>query len=62
MKLTEDPRERIEELYLSTLGRLPEGQETSTCLAALSAATSPDEGLRTILWSLLNTREFLLQH
>lgn len=61
-KSTNDPGERIEELYLSTLGRLPEAEEASNCLTALSAAASPDEGLRTVLWSLLNTREFLLQH
>lgn len=62
IKLATDPSQRIEELYLGTLGRLPEKTELEVCRDHINAAGSPEQGLQTILWCLLNTREFLLQH
>ncbi|MCE9528714.1 MAG: DUF1553 domain-containing protein [Planctomycetales bacterium] len=62
IKETADPGQRIEELYLSTLSRLPEETEKQTCLSHVNAAESPQKGLEAVLWSLLNTREFILQH
>lgn len=62
VKDTSDPGLRIEELYLSTLSRLPDEQEKQTCLSHVSEAESSEKGLAAVLWSLLNTREFLLQH
>jgi hypothetical protein len=53
---------RIEELYLGTLGRLPEDKESVACLAYLKAAETPEMGIQAVLWSLLNTKEFVLQH
>jgi len=53
---------RIEELYLSTLSRLPTDGERQACQQYLAAAGSPEKGLQGILWGLINTREFLLQH
>jgi hypothetical protein len=55
-------KERIEELYLLTLGRFPNEIEASACRKYLQESESPTKGLHGILWSLLNTREFLLQH
>jgi hypothetical protein len=57
-----DPRERIEELYLATLSRLPSESEMQTCLRHVGEAESPEKGLQSVLWGLLNTREFVLQH
>lgn len=62
IKETNDPSQQIEELYLATLSRLPDEQENQTCLSHVSAAESPEKGLEAVLWSLLNTREFVLQH
>ncbi|HMC10633.1 MAG TPA: hypothetical protein VKH44_05065, partial [Pirellulaceae bacterium] len=62
IKETVDPGQQIEELYLATLSRLPDEKEKQTCLSHVSAAESPEKGLQAILWSLLNTREFILQH
>jgi hypothetical protein len=62
IKQLEAPRERIEAIYLSTLARLPEESETQACLSYLDEAESPEIGLQGVLWSLLNTREFILQH
>ena len=58
----DDPQERIEEIYLSTLGRLPDPQEIEACAQHVAGAPSPQQGLQTVLWSLLNTKEFVLQH
>ena len=62
IKLTEDPSQRIAELYLGAVGRLPNDAELQTCLGHIVSAESPEKGLQTVLWCLLNTREFLLQH
>ena len=62
MKVTADPRGRIEELYLSTLSRLPNEAEISACQDYLNNSASPEQGLQGVLWSLLNTKEFLLAH
>lgn len=62
IKQIEEPSKRIEELYLATLGRLPDSAELEVCRGQINSAESPEKGLQTILWCLLNTREFLLQH
>jgi hypothetical protein len=49
-------------LYLATLSRLPDESEMQTCLRHLAEAESPEKGLQSVLWGLLNTREFVLQH
>ena len=53
---------RVEELYLAVLGRRPDEAERAACRKYLAAAASVDKGLQGIMWSLLNTREFVLQH
>ncbi|MFO0863450.1 MAG: DUF1549 and DUF1553 domain-containing protein [Gemmataceae bacterium] len=54
--------QRIDELYLWTLSRLPTEDEKRTCLAYLKESPTPRRGLEDVLWSLINTREFLLNH
>jgi hypothetical protein len=53
---------RIEEVFLWTLSRLPVESEREACTAYLKEAPTPERGLRDVLWGLLNTREFLLNH
>jgi hypothetical protein len=53
---------RIEEVYLWTLSRLPTAEERQTCLTYLKESPSSERGLQDVMWSLLNTREFLLNH
>jgi hypothetical protein len=55
-------RERIEELFLCTLCRLPTDAEYAACSKYVKESPAPAKGLQGVLWSLLNTREFLLQH
>jgi hypothetical protein len=58
------PNEIVDELYLATLSRFPTKVERQ---AALTAFTTSDESDRRtaaedILWALLNTAEFVLNH
>jgi hypothetical protein len=52
---------RIEELYLVTLSRKPRPQETRRLLD-YAASRDSKQALRDILWSLLNSTEFVLNH
>src|SRR5262245_35939376 len=62
VKEFKDDTARIEELFLCTLSRLPGNTERQACLKYLGKAASVEKGLQGVMWSLLNTREFLLQH
>lgn len=53
---------RVEELFLWTVSRPPTADELAACRKYLAAANSPEKGTQGLLWTLLNTREFLLQH
>jgi hypothetical protein len=57
-----DEKGRIEEVFLVALGRLPTAAEQEACGKYLGKEASPLKGLQGILWGLLNTREFVLQH
>lgn len=62
MKAHADEVRRVEEVFLWALCRPPSDAERQACLTYLRGATTPEQGLRGVLWGLLNTREFLLQH
>ena len=57
-----DDRERLDELFLAVLTRYPSVDERESCLSFVAAASSPADGWHGVLWGLLNTREFVLQH
>jgi hypothetical protein len=57
-----DDGARVEETFLWTLSRLPTEGERGACLRYMKESGSPQKGLQGVMWSLLNTREFLLQH
>jgi hypothetical protein len=57
-----DDDKRIEELFLWALSRLPVAEERQTCLKYVQDRPTPQRGYEDLLWSLLNTREFLLNH
>jgi hypothetical protein len=50
----------IREAWLRTIGRPPTKAETERAEKHLSQAESLPEGMRDLLWALLNTREFIL--
>jgi hypothetical protein len=57
-----DDARRIEELFLASVSRLPNDAEREACLKFVKDADTPEKGLRSVLWGLVNTKEFLLQH
>src|SRR5262249_25377167 len=48
--------ERIDELYLWTLSRLPTAEERQACLQHVKESSSAQRGLEDVLWGLLNTK------
>ena len=54
--------EAIEELFLATLSRLPDEGERRAALDHLKAARDRAAGFTDMLWALINTREFILNH
>jgi hypothetical protein len=54
--------ELVEEAFLSTLSRLPSAKEKADGLDHLKTAKTRTEGVTDLLWALVNTREFILNH
>lgn len=52
----------IEDLYLSTFSRYPTPQEIATAAAYIDGDTEPRKATEDLLWTLLNSREFLFNH
>jgi hypothetical protein len=52
----------VEELFLATLGRFPEKQEQQAARERLLACSDRRAAFEDILWALINTREFILNH
>jgi hypothetical protein len=52
----------VDELFLATLSRLPDAGERAAALERVSAAPDREAGLTDVLWALVNTREFILNH
>lgn len=55
-------KKRVEEAYLRTLSRFPETREMEIALTAIQKADSPVQGLSDLLWALINSKEFILNH
>ncbi len=56
------PEQIVEELFLATLCRYPQPQERAEAVQHLRTAPSRAQGISDILWALINTREFILNH
>jgi Protein of unknown function (DUF1553) len=54
--------EMVDELFLATLSRLPDVLEALTALDHLRTKPDRAAGLTDMLWALINTREFILNH
>jgi hypothetical protein len=57
-----DQAELIKQAYLRTLTRLPTADEVDRCNEFFAEAPSPAEGARGVLWALINTKEFIVNH
>ena len=62
LKSIDDNRQVIVELYLAALSRFPTNDEIGIHAEHVEQAASRDEGMRDVLWSLLNVREFIFIH
>lgn len=54
-----DPQERINLLYLNTLGRFPSEKEMN---AAIKTAGDKEDGYEDIQWAMINSSEFIFNH
>lgn len=62
-RITEiDSATAIREVFLRTVSRPPMEAEFAQAKADVASANSPVEGLRDLLWAMLNTREFMVNH
>jgi hypothetical protein len=52
----------VEELYLAALSRKPSKDELDEAGSLLRSSKSKSEGAEDLMWSLLNSREFLFNH
>lgn len=59
MDSTADDGKVIEELYLAALSRFPSDEERKIQMQHVAEAPSREAGMKDVLWSLLNVREFL---
>ena len=55
-----DPDELVRQAYLRTVSRLPTERESSFAREHLAAANSLSDGLRDLIWALVNTKEFVV--
>ena len=56
------PEDVITQVFLRTVSRPPTASEIEKAKTDFAAAKSPAEGARELLWAMLNTREFMVNH
>ncbi|MCA8990382.1 MAG: DUF1549 domain-containing protein [Planctomycetaceae bacterium] len=54
--------EVISQAYLRTLSRLPSADERTAASEYLASAAQPADGVKDLVWALINTKEFMLNH
>jgi hypothetical protein len=52
----------IREAYLRTLSREPTDDERERAFAHIAEASDIKVGLRDVIWALVNTKEFIVNH
>ena len=52
----------ISEVFLRTVSRSASAEECAQAKADIAAAKTPVDGIRDLLWAMLNTREFMVNH
>lgn len=57
-----DQAQLIRQAYLRTLTRLPTEQETERCQKHFAEASTPVAAAKALLWALVNTKEFIVNH
>ena len=59
---TNDEADLIREAWLRSVNRPPTPTEGDRAKEHLAAAQSTEEGMADLLWALMNTKEFILNH
>jgi hypothetical protein len=54
--------ELVEKLWLAAFSRLPAAEEKAKALEHFKKAANRNEAICDLVWAIVNTREFLLQH
>jgi hypothetical protein len=54
--------EVVEDLYLAALARYPTAEECAACRKLLAESPNPKTYYEDLLWSLLNSKQFLFVH
>ncbi|MCH8828076.1 MAG: DUF1553 domain-containing protein [Planctomycetes bacterium] len=62
LKSVKDNRKLIVELYLTALSRFPSDNEIRLHVEHVARAPSREDGMKDVLWTLLNVREFVFIH
>ena len=57
-----DAKQLIEEAYLKSVSRSPNDEEMARCEQHVSSSDNPVDAIKDILWALLNTKEFIVNH
>jgi hypothetical protein len=57
-----DAKGLVEQAYLRTLSRYPTAEETARSQEFIASYEDPLDGVRGVLWALLNTKEFIVNH
>jgi len=52
----------VRQVWLRTVGRYPRDAEVTRAMAHLASADSLADGIAELLWAMINTKEFLLNH
>ena len=52
----------VEEAYLRALSRYPDEQESQTSVTFIEESATPAEGVQSLMWALVNTKEFIITH
>ena len=52
----------VKQAFLRTLSRYPDDRELSRSRGYVEGAEDTTQGLRDLLWALLNTKEFIVNH
>jgi hypothetical protein len=57
-----DAERIVRQAYLRTLSRYPTGQELERAAQFVLESDDPIDGARGLLWALINTKEFIVNH
>ena len=52
----------IAQIFLRTVSRPPTAHEIDEARAVITSAKDPADGVRDLLWAMINTREFKVNH